>query len=178
MKYIIVDIESDGPVPGDYSMLSLGACTLDEPEETWYGTMKPLEGAKFLSKAVDFLRENGLDRDELVAVALPAFMVIHEFKGWLTKVAKGDRLRFVADNAGFDWMFVAWYLQHFVDDNPFGFSPLSITSLYAGISGDVKRSSEYKKKYRTVKHTHNALDDARGNAGALRTLANKGLIRL
>ena len=31
MAYIMVDIESDGPIPGDYSMISFGAVSVDEP---------------------------------------------------------------------------------------------------------------------------------------------------
>src|SRR6266436_4496570 len=34
--YISVDIEAAGPVPGEYSMLSLGACLVDSPEITFY----------------------------------------------------------------------------------------------------------------------------------------------
>ena len=177
MKHIIVDIETDGPCPGKGSILSLGACTLDE-SETWYKEFKPMAYVSCDWKTVAWLKEQGLDREELTKTGIPPREAMENFDNWLTFVAKGDRLRFVADNAGFDWMFVCYYLHHFVGSCQFGFSPLSLTSLYTGITGDMRRANEYKKKYRTVEHSHNALDDARGNAGALRTLASKGLITL
>lgn len=30
MAYIMVDVESDGPIPGDYSMISFGAILVNE----------------------------------------------------------------------------------------------------------------------------------------------------
>lgn len=175
VKYIIVDIETDGPCPYPHSILSLGACTLDEPEQTWYRTFQPLKDGWGVPDTVKWLKENGLDRDKLITEGSDPYTTMVGFDTWLTEVAQGDRLRFVADNAGFDWMFVCWYLYEFVGRNQFGFSPLSLTSLYHGYVQDIKRASEWKKKYRTVQHSHNALDDARGNAGAMRTFAKKGI---
>lgn len=41
MSYIMVDIEADGPIPGDYSMICLGAVIVDqEPETAFYGKLK------------------------------------------------------------------------------------------------------------------------------------------
>lgn len=172
MKYIVVDIEADGPNPSDYSMLSLGACTLDG--ETFYKELKPLRGKFGKPETVAFLKSVGLDRDVLKEKGEDPFEVMLEFNRWLTNVAKGDRLRFVADNAAFDSMFVFWYFHHFLNSNPFGFSALSLTSLYAGFAKDVRKSSDYKK-WRGEAHTHNALDDARGNAKAMKVLIEKGM---
>jgi len=37
MAYIMVDIESDGHIPGDYSMISFGAVIVDESlDKTFY----------------------------------------------------------------------------------------------------------------------------------------------
>ena len=40
--YISVDVETAGPNPGQYSLLSIGACTLDEPPDTFYVELKPV----------------------------------------------------------------------------------------------------------------------------------------
>ena len=38
MGYIMADIESDGPIPGDYSMISFGAVIVNEQlNKTFYG---------------------------------------------------------------------------------------------------------------------------------------------
>lgn len=174
MKYIIVDIETDGPIPADYSMLSLGACTLDEPEETWYNEIKPLQYARFVPETVEFLKAHGLDREVVKKNGMYPFPAMESFDAWLTKIAQGDRLRFVADNAAFDSMFVFWYLHRHVDRNQFGHSALSLTSLYAGFAKDMRRSSDYKK-WRGTKHSHNALEDAQGNAQAMRELSRRGM---
>ena len=39
--YIVVDIEAAGPNPGNYAMLSLGACTLSDPRDVFYIELEP-----------------------------------------------------------------------------------------------------------------------------------------
>ncbi|MGZ8559156.1 MAG: hypothetical protein ACXWWC_12515 [Chitinophagaceae bacterium] len=52
MAYIMVDIESDGPIPGDYSMISFGAVLVDELlDKTFYGKLKPISD-KFIPEAL------------------------------------------------------------------------------------------------------------------------------
>ena len=40
--YISVDVETAGPTPDDYSMLSIGACLVDDPASGFYVELKPL----------------------------------------------------------------------------------------------------------------------------------------
>ena len=43
MSYIMVDIEADGPIPGDYSMVSFGAVIVEPGlQRTFYGQLKPI----------------------------------------------------------------------------------------------------------------------------------------
>ena len=43
MASIIVDIESDEPISGDFSMISFGAVLVDEHlDKTFYGQLKPI----------------------------------------------------------------------------------------------------------------------------------------
>jgi hypothetical protein len=49
MPYVIVDIEADGPIPGDYSMISLGAVVVE-----------PVEGRRVAGRPCDALHR--LDR--------------------------------------------------------------------------------------------------------------------
>jgi ribonuclease T len=42
---ISVDIEAAGPIPGRYSMLSIGACLIDDPEDGFYVEMQPVSDA-------------------------------------------------------------------------------------------------------------------------------------
>src|SRR5262249_10224423 len=69
-----------------------------------------------------------------------------------------------SDNNGFDWQFINWYFHTFVGTNPFGHSSTNLGSLYKGL---VKDTSKNFKHLRRSKHTHDPVDDARGNAEAL-----------
>jgi hypothetical protein len=43
MAYVMVDVESDGPIPGDYSMICVGAVLVQEGlGETFYGRLRPI----------------------------------------------------------------------------------------------------------------------------------------
>ena len=40
--YISVDVETAGPIPGEYSMLSIGACVADNSDYSFYVELKPI----------------------------------------------------------------------------------------------------------------------------------------
>lgn len=159
MAYVMVDVEADGPIPGDYSMICLGAVIV-EPElgRTFYGRLRPIS-EKYVPAALEisgFSREETLRFDEPVEVMMA-------FRNWLAQHCKG-RAFFISDNNGFDWQFVNWYLHHFLGANPFGHSSANLGSLYKGL---VKDTFVNFKHLRKTKHTHHPVDDARGNAEAL-----------
>lgn len=167
--YISVDIEADGPIPGDYSMLSLGACVvgdLGDPLRGFYTTLKPISES-FVPEA---LHVSGLYREELITSGSEPRVGMNLFAEWLREVCGSDqRPVFVAFNATFDWMFVHWYFMHFLGSNPFGISGWDIKAYYAGLmridtwSQTTKRKIE--QRFLSDKpHTHNALDDAREQA--------------
>ncbi len=159
MAYIMVDVETDGPIPGDYSMISLGAVLVQDPlDQTFYGQFKPIS-QKFQP---DALAVSGYTREETIAFDDPA-AVMERFAAWIETVAK-DRPVFISDNNGFDWMFVCWYFHHFTGRNPFGHSSQNLGSLYKGL---VKDTFQNFKHLRKTVHTHHPVDDARGNAEAL-----------
>lgn len=162
MAYIMVDIESDGPIPGDYSMICFGAVVVEEGlNKTFYGQLKPISD-KFIPEALavsGFTREQTLGFDDPKAV-------MEKFASWIKEVVK-DRPVFISDNNGFDWMFICWYFHHFTGSNPFGFSSYNLGSLYKGI---IKDTFKNFKHLRQTKHTHNPVDDAKGNAEALLTI--------
>jgi hypothetical protein len=162
MSYIMVDIESDGPIPGDYSMISFGAVLVnDQLDQTFYGKLKPISH-NFIP---DALAVSGHTREETLAFDDPK-EVMTNFKTWIEGVSK-DKPIFISDNNGFDWMFICWYFHHFISTNPFGFSSQNLGSLYKGIEKDTFKTF---KHLRQTKHTHNPVDDAKGNAEALLTM--------
>lgn len=165
MAYIMVDIESDGPIPGDYSMVSFGAVLVDEQlDKTFYGKLKPISD-QFIPQA---LAISGHSREETLTFDEPE-KVMTDFTKWIRSVCRDSPI-FISDNNGFDWMFVCWYFHHFTGSNPFGFSSQNLGSLYKGIEKDTSRNFKYLRK---TKHTHNPVDDAKGNAEALLAMKNE-----
>ena len=158
----MVDIESDGPIPHDYSMICFGA-VLVEPSlsRTFYGQLKPIS-EKWIPEA---LAVSGFSREETLAFDEPD-RVMADFADWIKHNSHGKPI-FISDNNGFDWMFICWYFHHFYGKNPFGFSSQNLGSLYKGLVGDVFKNF---KHLRRTKHTHHPVDDAKGNAEALLTL--------
>jgi len=172
MIFVSVDVEADGPIPGKFSMISLGAVAVEPPfDDSFYCTIKPISD-EYRQEA---LAVTGFTREETMKFNTAA-VEIARFNAWLKdlKLRKGQPM-FIADNNGFDWQFVNYYLHFFEDENPFGWSSHNLNSLFKGIERDMKAKF---KKYRVTKHSHNALDDAKGNAEATYTILTKyGLIK-
>jgi hypothetical protein len=162
MSYVMVDIESDGPVPGLYSMVSFGAVIVRPGlDVTFYGRTRPITDA-YLAEA---LAISGHARADHEAFDDPA-EVMRAFAAWLGEHG-GKRPIFIADNNGFDWSFINYYFHRFTGKNPFGYSSQNLGSLYKGVVKDAFASF---KHLRTTTHTHHPVNDAKGNAEALLAL--------
>ena len=159
MTWIMMDVEADGPAPADYSMVAFGAIVVEPGlSRTFYATLKPVS-EKWVPQA---LSVSGFSREDTLAFEDPK-PVMERFAAWV-KAESATRPIFVSDNNGFDWQFVNWYFHHFTGANPFGHSSTNLGSLYKGL---VKDTFVSFKHLRRTSHTHNPLDDARGNAEAL-----------
>ena len=166
----MVDIESDGPIPGDYSMMCFGAVIVEPGLQlTFYGKLKPISDNYF----PDAMAVSGFTREECLEFNDPEVVML-EFNDWLKSNCKG-RMMFVSDNNGFDWQFINWYFHHFTGSNPFGFSSTNLGSLYKGLVKDVFVNFKHLRK---TKHTHHPVDDAMGNAEALLTMKNEMGLRI
>lgn len=159
MTYVMVDVETDGPIPADYSMICFGAVIIDETlNRTFYGQLRPIS-EQWIPEALTI---SGFTREEILHFDDPK-EVMNRFNGWL-QLNRKDSLFFISDNNGFDWQFINYYFHHFLGTNPFGYSSTNLGSLYKGL---VKDTSLNFKHLRKTKHTHNPVDDAIGNAEAL-----------
>ncbi|MFZ5891378.1 MAG: 3'-5' exoribonuclease domain-containing protein [Myxococcota bacterium] len=159
MTYIMVDIEADGPIPGDFSMVCFGA-VLVEPGlgRTFYARLRPISERW----NPDALQVSGFTREQTLGFDEPE-TAMRAFASWLSSL-RAKRLLFISDNNGFDWQFINWYFHHYLGKNPFGFSSQNLGSLYKGL---VKDTFANFKHLRKTAHTHHPVDDARGNAEAL-----------
>jgi DNA polymerase III epsilon subunit-like protein len=170
MSYIMVDIEADGPIPGDFSMICFGAVVV-EPSlaKTFYGQLRPIS-ERWIPEA---LAVSGFTRAQTLAFPEPE-PVMREFQAWLSGASAG-RPVFIADNNGFDWQFINWYFHHFTGSNPFGFSSANLGSLYKGIVRDTTQNFKHLRK---TPHTHHPVDDAKGNAEALLALRDEFKLKI
>ena len=158
--WVMVDVEADGPAPGLFSMIELGAVIVESNlNRTFYSNLKPISD----QYQFDALAVTGYDREQTLNFKDPCDAMI-EFDVWLkTEIPRG-KIMFVSDNNGFDWQFVNYYFHKFLLRNPFGYSSTNLGSLYKGMERDFKVNFKHLRKTR---HTHNPVDDAKGNAEAL-----------
>jgi DNA polymerase III epsilon subunit-like protein len=159
--YISVDVETAGPVPSQYSLLSIGACTLTEPRRTFYVELKP-ENDRFVPEALEICQ---LSMETLAKDGLLPLEALRRFEAWLVEVLPpGIAPIFVAFNAPFDWMFINDYFHRYLGRNPFGHSALDIKAAFLG----ARRIPWYKTSFRSLiqryheegGHKHQALEDA------------------
>ena len=180
-KYISVDVETSGLTPGKYSMLSLGACVVGNTKQQFYRELKPLnkdyslEAIKVACLGLNCLKQLGYKKEHdpkspdfntasilqiLEGTADHPKKVMDDFKEWILSVTQGYRPVLAARPTIFDGMFIAWYFDNFIGENPFGHSGEDINSMYRGATGNIYTNIDHIKIDTSSLHTHNALDDA------------------
>lgn len=171
MTWYSVDIEADGPTPGLYSMLSIGVVAVrPELADRFYCELRPISD-RWSPEAIEIC---GLDREQLAEHGQEPAAAMADLRRFLDDTTEGPPV-FVSDNPGFDFGFVNYYFHAFDQaGNPFGFSSRRIGDLWAGMTGSASTSSDWKS-FVVTEHTHNALDDAVGNAEALLEIQRRGL---
>jgi DNA polymerase III epsilon subunit-like protein len=159
--FISVDIETAGPNPSQYSMLTIGACTISDPISSFYVELQPIND-KITSQSYAI---HHLDIHRLAERGHPPIEAMEEFEAWIEdETPEGAHPVFVAFNAAFDWMFVNDYFHRYLGRNPFGHAALDVKSLYMGLSGvpwtqtSMKYISSLYLNNREI--THHALRDA------------------
>ena len=169
--FISVDVETGGATPGDYALLSIGACLAYDPETTFYVELKP-EDKRSTQEALEVSK---LSLDILATMGEPPAEAMQRFADWVGDVVPPThRPVFVGFNAAFDWMFVADYFERYVGRNPFGFAALDIKALAMGRLGCTwaeTSMSVLAPKYLSGRPlAHHALSDAQDQAALFRAI--------
>ncbi|MFV8833526.1 exonuclease [Aquisalimonas sp.] len=165
--FVSTDIEADGPVPGLYSMLSIGSAAYS------------LEGELLdtFSVNLETLPEAGTHPDTMTwweqwpeAWAAcrqdqqPPEQGMQAYRSWLEGM--GGRPVFVAWPVAFDFTFVNYYLHRFTGGTPFGYTALDIKSYAMAVIQTSSFHRATKKRLPAhlfepgLRHNHIALDDA------------------
>lgn len=172
MSIFVVDVESDGPAAGLYSMVCFGAVKLDRALNIRFrGACAPIT-SNFIPES---LAVSGFDRARHEGFESPA-LVMPQFRDWLLQHNEG-KLVLLSDNNTFDGGFINYYMHAFAGGNPFGHSARRIGDFCAGLKGQWGASSEFKKLRQTA-HTHDPVDDAVGNAEAFLELCDQYEVKL
>jgi hypothetical protein len=161
--YVAVDVEADGPIPGPYSMISLGMAVVGRPDLTFYTELRPISD-EFVPAA---LAVSGLDRDRLLREAPPPRDAMGAAAKWINGLRKQGRPVFLAGPAVFDGMFVHWYFMRFLGKSPFSASGagIDLRSYWMGLNGcewaGTRKSSIIRRLgIEGLEHTHHAGEDA------------------
>ena len=129
--YVSVDVETSGPVPGIYSLLSIGACVVSEPAQSIYLELQP-DGLQHDPEAVAV---TGLDLTKLENEGLAPQTAMLKLEQWLNQLCSADqKVVFVGLNAPFDWSFINYYFHKYSGANPFGFTALDMKAYYMGVT--------------------------------------------
>ncbi len=159
--YISVDVETAGPIPSRYALLSIGACTLGKARKTFYAELQPDQP----NSDPQAMAVHGLNLYSLSQTGLPPAEALARFAGWLKKVVpEGRRPLFCAFNAPFDWMFINDYFIRYTGGNPFGHSAIDIKAVYMGAAHapwKMTSGARLRGLFNDDKTlSHNALQDA------------------
>lgn len=138
--FICVDVETAGPNPADYALLSIGAALVSDPQRSFYVELQPDK----LAQTDEAERTHKLDLARLATSGQPPREAMARFAEWVqAQVGEGEPV-FVAFNAPFDWMFVNDYFHHYLGRNPFGHRALDIKAAFMGRSGQPWAQMSYQ----------------------------------
>lgn len=163
--YVSTDVETDGPIPGPHSMLSLGSAVYTADKQllaTFSANLETLPDASAHPETAAWWATQpeawAACRSDLEAPAA----AMTRYAEWLDQL--DGKPVFVAYPAGFDFLFVYWYLVRFAGRSPFGFSALDMKSFaMAQLRKDYRASTKAnmpKRWFDPLPHSHVALDDA------------------
>jgi hypothetical protein len=163
--YISTDVEVDGPIPGPYSMLSFGSAAYTHNKQliaTFSANLETLPGASADSKTSQWWASHQEAWTACRKDLEPPAVAMTRYLTWVKELP--GRPVFVAYPAGFDFLFIYWYLIRFVGESPFNHSALDIKSFaMALLKTDYCKSTKQnmpKNWFDEFPHTHVALDDA------------------
>ena len=184
--YFSVDVESTGPVPGLFSMLSVGVTAL-HPETLeecghFYQKLKPLPDARQDPDTMKWWTGFPEMYAEATRDARDPLDVMRELEDWIQNMVNGfgaDRENrpkpiFVAYLVAFDFAFYSYYAWRFTGSAKLGFVALDMGSLAMGHNG-MPYDGQTKKKWPAEwvqpedrVAIHHALLDARQQADIFR----------
>ena len=163
--YVSTDIEADGPIPGDYSMLSFGSAAFNAQKElisTFSANLKTIPRAKQDPATMQWWSKHKKAWNAHRKDLKDPKVAMKEYARWLKTL--GAIPVFVGYPASFDFTFIYWYLMKFTGVCPFSFAALDIKTYAMSILRKpfhrTTKSTMPKRWFDMSKKRHIALDDA------------------
>lgn len=128
--YVSIDVETDGPIPGPHSMLSLGAASFDHHGRhilSFEVNLETLPGAVPDPETIRFWNQHPKAYKATRVDMKSPKVAMEEFDYWLHQMP--NRPVLIGYPITFDFMFVYWYMMKFVGKSCFSFSGLDIKTL-------------------------------------------------
>lgn len=167
--FFSTDIEADGPYPGDFSMLSFASVAYAE-DGTVLGAFEtnlaPLVGAgQNPDTMTNFWAKEPVAWEYCTRNPQLSEVAMNKYVEWVDSIP-GDLKTMVCMPAGFDFLFMYWYMKKFAGRSPFSFSCIDTKSYVCGFRKKPYRHSSkrsWPKRWfvKDLPHTHRAIDDAR-----------------
>jgi hypothetical protein len=171
--YFSADVETDGPIPGPYSMLSFAlvyagtydGVRFDRPksyEKLLYKELRPIS-SEYQREA---LAVNGLDRDLLIRRGQSPEQAMTDAAAWTKSIAGSRSPVLVAYPLSFDWTWLYWYFIRFCPDgSPFDYSRCHDVKTAMAVKAGIPISAAGRSRLppplaSSRNHTHHAVDDA------------------
>jgi hypothetical protein len=163
---VFVDVEAAPSAPG------MSGKTPATGVMTEFGAVHYGSGKSFYGKLWDAVPDEVNPAvSKITGSPYPEGPVMLGFASWIKTVVK-DRPVFVSDNNGYDYMWIAYYFDKVMGENPFGHSSRRISDFWAGLNNDFGNTQKWKQ-YRETKHDHNPVNDAMGNVEAFKTILRR-----
>jgi hypothetical protein len=163
--YVSTDVETDGPIPGPHSMLSLASAAYTPDKQlvsTFSANLEDLPGASADPATAAWWQNNPEAWAACRSNLQDPQLAMAGYLRWL-KALKGEPV-FVAYPAAFDFMFVYWYLITFTGESPFSHAAVDIKTYAMALLRrpylDSGKRNMPRHWFDDLPHTHVALDDA------------------
>ncbi len=162
--YVSTDVETDGPIPAIYSMLSFGSAAYLADGTllaTFTANLETLPGATADPGVMAWWTQHPEAWATCRKDPQPPEAAMAAYVAWL-EALPGTPV-FVGYPAAYDFMFVYWYLIRFTGRSPFSHSALDIKTLAMALLKTgyrITKSDMLARWCSDHPHTHIALDDA------------------
>ena len=165
--FFSLDIESDGAIPGDFSMLSFG-CAVFNAEgnllDTFSANLETLPNAQQCPDTMKWWSQNQAAYDATRTNLQKPGQAMKKFVDWVNSF--DCKPVAVCYPSGFDFTWMYWYMIHFLGagKSPFSFSSLDIKTFAMAVLKtnyrDATKKNFPKEWFSDDPHTHIGIDDA------------------